>query len=98
MQTSIHVSPSAADFARDPAGRRPARIAVVIPCRNEASTIGEVIRGLRQSLPSAAIWVCDNVRELIDRRLEMVVARRVTPSHRRRIERGTSPPTVRSRG
>lgn len=140
MQTSLRVSPSAADSARDHAGRNPLRIAVVIPCRNEVATIAEVIRDFQRSLPSAAIWICDNlstdgtaaraaaagaivideprpgkgnairrlfacadadvyvmadgdgtypaarapdfVRELVERRLEMVVARRVTPPQR----------------
>lgn len=36
------------------------RIAVVIPCYNEAAAIATVIREFRQSLPQAAIYVFDN--------------------------------------
>ena len=36
------------------------RIAVIIPCRNEATGIGKVIADFRRILPSAAIHVCDN--------------------------------------
>lgn len=35
-------------------------IAVVIPCRNEALTIGAVVEGFRKSLPEASIHVFDN--------------------------------------
>lgn len=36
------------------------RIAVLIPCYNEATTIGCVVEGFRQALPSADIYVYDN--------------------------------------
>ena len=36
------------------------RIVVLIPCRNEASTITEVVNGFRESLPDATIYVYDN--------------------------------------
>ena len=36
------------------------RVAVLIPCYNEATTIEEVIRGFRGSLPEADIYVYDN--------------------------------------
>ena len=36
------------------------RIAVILPCYNEAKTIGEVVRSFKQVLPDAAIYVCDN--------------------------------------
>lgn len=36
------------------------RIAVVIPCRNEAGTIGNVVKDFRHALPGARIYVCDN--------------------------------------
>ena len=36
------------------------RIAVVIPCFNEAATIGKVIRDTREALPEAVIYVYDN--------------------------------------
>jgi len=35
-------------------------IAVLLPCYNEAATIGEVVRGFRKALPQAAIYVYDN--------------------------------------
>ncbi len=36
------------------------RIAVIIPCFNEAASVAAVVRGFRQSLPSAEIYVFDN--------------------------------------
>jgi glycosyltransferase involved in cell wall biosynthesis len=36
------------------------RIAVVIPCRNEAASIAKVVEDFRQALPDAEIHVCDN--------------------------------------
>ena len=38
----------------------PLRIAVTIPCYNEAATIADVIAGFRAALPSADIYVFDN--------------------------------------
>src|SRR5690606_8069391 len=35
-------------------------IAVVLPCYNEEQTIGAVVRGFRDALPQAAIYVYDN--------------------------------------
>ena len=35
-------------------------IAVLLPCYNEAATIGAVVEGFRQALPSARIYVYDN--------------------------------------
>ncbi|ABC89097.1 probable glycosyltransferase protein [Rhizobium etli CFN 42] len=35
-------------------------IAVLLPCYNEAATIGSVVRGFRATLPEAAIYVYDN--------------------------------------
>ena len=35
-------------------------IAILLPCYNEAATIGEVVRGFRKALPQAAIYVYDN--------------------------------------
>ena len=37
-----------------------ARIAVLLPCYNEAATIADVVRGFRTALPSAHIYVYDN--------------------------------------
>lgn len=45
------------------AGRRKSdriRIAVLIPCHNEAPTIEKVVRDFRAALPGASIHVCDN--------------------------------------
>ena len=36
------------------------KIAVLIPCYNEASTIGKVVRDFREVLPEAVIYVYDN--------------------------------------
>jgi glycosyltransferase involved in cell wall biosynthesis len=36
------------------------RIAVIIPCRNEAACIAKVVRDFRAALPAAAVHVCDN--------------------------------------
>lgn len=36
------------------------RVAILIPCLNEARTVGGVIADFRRELPDAAIWVIDN--------------------------------------
>ena len=36
------------------------RIAVLIPCHNEAAAIGKVVTDFRAMLPSAAVYVYDN--------------------------------------
>ena len=36
------------------------QVAVVIPCRDEAVTIVQVVEGFRRSMPDAEIVVCDN--------------------------------------
>lgn len=36
------------------------RVAVIVPCRNEAACIGTVVRDFRAMLPTAAVHVCDN--------------------------------------
>jgi glycosyltransferase involved in cell wall biosynthesis len=36
------------------------RIAVLIPCRDEGSSIGRVVRDFRAALPSADVYVYDN--------------------------------------
>lgn len=38
----------------------PSRIAVLLPCRDEAAAIGDVVRAFRAALPTAEIHVCDN--------------------------------------
>jgi len=44
---------------RDDSGRTE-RIAILIPCYNEALTIGQVVRDFREQLPGADIFVFDN--------------------------------------
>ncbi len=36
------------------------RIAVLVPCRNEAASISKVVQDFRSALPSAAVFVYDN--------------------------------------
>ena len=36
------------------------RMAVLIPCYNEAVTIARVVSDFRNALPGAEVWVCDN--------------------------------------
>ncbi|MEO5744909.1 MAG: glycosyltransferase family 2 protein [Terracoccus sp.] len=36
------------------------RVAVLLPCRNEATTIGGVVEAFAEVLPTATIWVYDN--------------------------------------
>ncbi len=36
------------------------RVAVLIPCYNEALTVGKVVADFRRALPQADIWVFDN--------------------------------------
>ncbi len=40
--------------------RAPPRIAVIIPCYNEAAAIGQVVRDFRAALPTADVYVYDN--------------------------------------
>ena len=69
----------------DPA---PPRVAVLIPCLDEASTIARVVSDFRQALPEAGIYVFDNgssdatydaaaaprmIEALLDQQLDMVV-------------------------
>ncbi len=44
----------------DPAKDRQIRIAVLVPCFNEETTVATVIRDFRKSLPEAAVYVYDN--------------------------------------
>ena len=41
-------------------GFEKARLAVLVPCRDEAATIGAVIESFKKALPSAVIFVYDN--------------------------------------
>ena len=36
------------------------KIAVLIPCYNEAQTIAKVVRDVKQALPEAVVYVYDN--------------------------------------
>lgn len=45
---------------RQLAGMRPPRIAVLIPCYNEAATIASVVTDFRLTLPQATVYVYDN--------------------------------------
>ncbi len=38
----------------------PPRVAVVVPCHNEAATVGKVVRDFRAALPEAQVLVVDN--------------------------------------
>jgi hypothetical protein len=40
--------------------RRGVRIAVLVPCHNEAATVSEVVSGFRAALPEATVFVYDN--------------------------------------
>ena len=40
--------------------RAPPRIAVLLPCFNEEAAIGATVRGFREALPGAAVYVYDN--------------------------------------
>ena len=44
----------------DPFQQRAMRIAVLVPCYNEAESIATVIRDFRQALPTARVYVYDN--------------------------------------
>ena len=51
-------APSPRRAEGDPAGT--ARVAVLIPCHNEAATVGKVVADFALALPDAGIWVFDN--------------------------------------
>ncbi len=56
-----HTSQFAVERRSDPVvGDRRVRIAVLIPCYNEAATVGTVVTDFRAALPDAAIYVYDN--------------------------------------
>jgi hypothetical protein len=42
------------------AAQAPARVAVLIPCLNEARTVGQVVADFRAALPDAQVYVFDN--------------------------------------
>jgi glycosyltransferase involved in cell wall biosynthesis len=45
---------------RDGTGQADRRLAVLVPCHNEASTIAQVVQEFRRNLPTAVIYVYDN--------------------------------------
>jgi hypothetical protein len=49
-----------AEFEASPAASAKKRIAVLLPCYNEAVTIAKVVADFRLSLPGAAVYVYDN--------------------------------------
>ena len=51
---------SAAQSSVDHAALGSVRVSVLLPCHNEASTIGNVVRSFRAALPSADVYVYDN--------------------------------------
>lgn len=59
------------------------RIAVLLPCRNEAAAIAETVRGFREALPEATVYVYDNASAdetaPIARAAGAVVCREPTP-------------------
>jgi glycosyltransferase involved in cell wall biosynthesis len=56
--TTLHNDEAALDPNQPDLSRR--RIAVLVPCHNEAATIAGVVSGFRQALPLADIYVYDN--------------------------------------
>jgi glycosyltransferase involved in cell wall biosynthesis len=67
-----------------PAG--PMRVAVLIPCYNEALTIGKVVSDFRRELPDAAIYVYDNNSR--DNTAEIALAAGATVVKERRQGKG----------
>lgn len=60
MDTTTHVPHGMAEFSTaQPTAMLP-RVAVMVPCYNEAVTIGEVVRDFQAALPHATIYVYDN--------------------------------------
>ena len=61
----MHSMTTTASRLLDPVDDRPgeARVAVLIPCHNEATTIKRVVEAFRRELPAARIYVFDNHSE-----------------------------------
>jgi glycosyltransferase involved in cell wall biosynthesis len=61
MMTTTLATPAAATAARrHPAAGAPLKIAVVVPCYNEAVSIGRTVEAFRAALPDAQVFVYDN--------------------------------------
>lgn len=56
MTDSTTTRPAPSDFG-------PLRIAVLVPCRNEAGSVGRVVADFRDALPGALVYVYDNASE-----------------------------------
>lgn len=54
------MEPTAARLDGTEAEPRRARVAVVVPCHNEAATVGKVVSDFRAALPEALVLVVDN--------------------------------------
>ncbi len=60
LRSVLPGSPASDQKVADDGNSAAPRIAVILPCHNEATTIARVIEGFRQSLPAARICVFDN--------------------------------------
>jgi glycosyltransferase involved in cell wall biosynthesis len=56
----MDMEPTAAWSGSPEAEPRPARVAVVVPCHNEAATVAKVVSDFRATLPQALVLVVDN--------------------------------------
>jgi glycosyltransferase involved in cell wall biosynthesis len=65
-------------------GRKPPRVAVLVPCFNEEAAVGKVVHDFRAALPDAAIYVYDN--NSVDRTID--VARKAGAVVRRETRQG----------
>ena len=77
---------AAADLQLDPAPHGP-RIAVLIPCHNEQSSVARVVDGFRAALPTATIYVYDNASS--DRTAERAAAAGAVVRREERRGKGT---------
>jgi len=59
--------------------KKDVRVAVLIPCYNEETSVSDVVREFRAALPGAAIWVYDN--DSTDRTVELALAAGARVSH-----------------
>jgi glycosyltransferase involved in cell wall biosynthesis len=52
--------PQSIPLANTRANATDPRVAVIVPCRDEAATVAKVIADFNQALPEAQVYVCDN--------------------------------------